>query len=161
MDRIHFASAMTMTGHDEATLKEGSASYLDIAEFIQYQGAQNTRDLHQLWHRIVFHIAISNTDDHLRNHGFLLTDQGWTLSPAYDLNPSIDQDGLALNIDTEQNSLDFELAYSVGEYFQLTLKEMNSISELVKKAVSNWESVATQVGISRAEKELMAGAFRY
>lgn len=160
-DRIHFASAMTMTGHDEATLKEGPPGYLDIAEFIQYQGAQNTSDLHQLWRRIIFHIAISNTDDHLRNHGFLLTDQGWILSPAYDLNPSIEKDGLALNIDMDQNALDFDLAFSVGEYFQLPVKEMNSVSTHVRKVVSTWETVATQIGISRAEKELMAGAFRY
>jgi serine/threonine-protein kinase HipA len=114
-----------------------------------------------LWRRIVFHIAISNTDDHLRNHGFLLTDKGWILSPAYDLNPSIDKGGLALNIDTDLNALDFDLACSVGEYFQLSIKKMNSIVDQVKATVKYWQTDAKDIGISRAEQEMMAGAFRW
>jgi serine/threonine-protein kinase HipA len=109
----------------------------------------------------VFNISISNTDDHLRNHGFLLTGQGWKLSPAFDINPSIDKNGLALNIDTDNNDLDFELAESVGEYFQLTASEMNSIVTEVKNAVSCWKSSARDIGISRTEQEIMASAFRY
>ena len=120
-----------MTGQHEDTIKENPASYLDMAEFIQYNGAQNKQDLQQLWRRIIFHIAVSNTDDHLRNHGFILTEKGWILSPAFDINPSVDKDGLALNIDTNNNDLDFELAKTVGEYFQLTDDEMNTI--LAKK----------------------------
>lgn len=69
--------------------------------------------------RIGFNIAISNTDDHLRNHGFILSAEGWKLSPAYDLNPSIDKDGLSLNIDMHNNDLNFDLAKSVDEYFRL------------------------------------------
>lgn len=159
-ERIHFASAMTMTGHNEDTIKENPASYLDIAEFIQFAGAQNTKDLHQLWRRIVFNIAISNTDDHLRNHGFILTKEGWILSPAFDINPSIDKDGLALNIDTDNNALDFELAKSVGEYFQLSGSAMDTIIHEVKTAVSNWRAIAMKIGISRTEQEIMASAFR-
>jgi len=97
----------------------------------------------------------------LRNHGFLLTDKGWVLSPAYDINPSIDQDGLALNIDSENNALDFELAKSVGEYFQLSVAEMNSIIAEIKTAVSGWREIAKQVGISRGEQEMMNVAFKY
>ena len=160
-ERIHFASAMTMTGNNEDTLKEKPASYIDIAEFIQYTGSQNKKDLHQLWKRIVFNIAVSNTDDHLRNHGFILTKQGWKLSPAFDINPSTEKDGLALNIDTDNNALDFELAKSVGEYFQLTDSEMETILLQVKQVVSNWRVVAHTIGISRAEQEMMASAFRY
>jgi serine/threonine-protein kinase HipA len=160
-ERIHFASAMTMTGQNEDTIKANPASYLDMAEFIQYNGAQNKQDLHQLWRRIVFHIAISNTDDHLRNHGFILTENGWVLSPAFDINPSVDKDGLALNIDTQNNAMDFELARSVGEYFQLGVAEMNKIITDVKKAVSGWKKIAQKTGISRVEQELMSGAFRY
>lgn len=160
-ERIHFASAMTMTGQNEDTIKENPASYLDMAEFIQYNGAQNKEDLQQLWRRIVFHIAVSNTDDHLRNHGFILTEKGWILSPAFDINPSIDKDGLALNIDSHNNALDFELAKSVGEYFQLRDAEMNTILAEVKAAVGGWKNVARDIGISRAEQELMSGAFRY
>ena len=159
-ERIHFASAMTMTGNNEETIKERPASYLDIAEFIQYTGAQNKEDLHQLWKRIVFNIAISNTDDHLRNHGFILTKQGWMLSPAFDINPSTEKDGLALNIDSDNNALDFELAKSVGEYFQLTDSEMETILTQVKTAVRSWKVIAHNIGISRTEQEIMSSAFK-
>lgn len=160
-ERIHFASAMTMTGNNEETIKENPATYLDIAEFIQYSGSQNKKDLYQLWKRLVFNIAISNTDDHLRNHGFILTKRGWILSPAFDINPSIEKDGLALNIDTSNNALDFELAKSVGEYFQLTGLEMETIITDVKKAVSCWKVVAQDIGVSKKEQEIMSSAFRY
>jgi len=130
-------------------------------EFIQSNGANINENLTQLWRRIIFNIAISNTDDHLRNHGFILTKEGWVLSPAYDLNPSIDKDGLALNIDMDNNALDFELAKSVGEYFRLTTTEMDQIIDEVTSVVKNWQDIAKQIGISRAEQELMASAFKY
>ena len=126
-ERIHFASAMTMTANNEDTIRDNPASYLDIAEFISNHGTNIEANLHQLWRRIIFNLAISNTDDHLRNHGFILTADGWILSPAYDLNPSIEKDGLALNIVTDNNALDFELAKSVGEYFRLNEKQMETI----------------------------------
>lgn len=160
MHRIHFASAMTMTGNNEETIKSQPASYLDLVEFIQTNGCNINENLAQLWRRIIFNIAISNTDDHLRNHGFILTNDGWVLSPAYDLNPSIDKDGLALNIDMDTNDLDFELAKSVGEYFRLAAKEMDQIIDEVTAVVKNWKVVAKQIGISRAEQELMANAFK-
>jgi serine/threonine-protein kinase HipA len=116
--------------------------------------------LHQLWRRIIFNIAISNTDDHLRNHGFILTKEGWILSPAYDLNPSIEKDGLALNIDTDNNALDFELAKSVGEYFRLNEKQMMTIIKEVLAVTTNWKTIAKEIGISRSEQELMAKAFK-
>ena len=159
-DRIHFASAMTMTGNNEDTIKIKPASYLDLAEFVQYSGTQVKKNLHQLWKRIVFNIAISNSDDHLRNHGFLLTNHGWILSPAYDINPSIEKDGLALNIDIDNNALDFELAKSVGKYFQLTDSAMESILVEVKTVVRNWKKIANNIGISKIEQEIMASAFR-
>lgn len=152
---------MTMTGNNEETIKNQPASYLDLVEFIQTHGKHIKENLAQLWRRIIFNIAISNTDDHLRNHGFLLTNEGWILSPAYDLNPSVDKDGLALNIDMDNNDLDFELAKSVGEYFRLTPKEMDEIIREVTTVVKNWKNMAKQIGISRAEQELMAGAFNF
>lgn len=160
-ERIHFASAMTMTGNSEDTIRDTPASYLDIADFIQNQGTSVEKNLHQLWRRIVFNISISNTDDHLRNHGFLLTNNGWMLSPAYDINPSTDKNGLALNIDMDNNALDLELAKSVGVFFRLTEKEMDKIIEEVLSSVNNWRKTANQLGISRAEQELMQGAFRF
>lgn len=158
-ERVHFASAMTMTGNNEETIKDNQASYLDIAEFIQYSGAHNKADLHRLWKRIIFNIAISNTDDHLRNHGFILKEDGWRLSPAYDINPSIDKDGLALNIDTDDNALSLQLAKRVGVFFQLNNHEMEEIISKVITAKANWKKIADQIGISRAEQELMEKAF--
>ncbi len=160
-ERIHFASAMTMTGNSEETLRDHTASYLDLAEFIRFSGTNIRTDLHQLWRRIVFNIAVSNTDDHLRNHGFLLSEEGWRLSPAYDLNPNTDKDGLSLNIDMDSNALDFELAMSVGEYFLLTTPEMKQILEEVAQAVKGWRGVAKTIGIPRQEQGLMESAFRW
>lgn len=158
-DRIHFSSAMTMTGNNEGTIKDNPASYLDIVEFIQDNGCHVDENLAQLWRRIIFNITISNTDDHLRNHGFMLSTEGWQLSPAYDLNPSIDKDGLALNIDMHNNALDFEVAKSVGEYFRLDDSKMNFIIEEVLGAVKGWEGIAKEIGIPRAEQEIMRPAF--
>lgn len=158
-ERIHFASAMTMTGNNEDTIRDNTASYLDLAEFISNYGANVEENLHQLWRRIIFNIAISNTDDHLRNHGFILTDEGWILSPAYDLNPSIDKDGLAINIDTNNNALDFELAKEVGEYFRLNDEQMDAIIQEVTTVVGQWKELASKIGIPRSEQELMEKAF--
>ncbi|GGG17020.1 toxin HipA [Dokdonia pacifica] len=159
--RIHFASAMTMTGNTEDIIKESAPSYLEIVEFIENYGVDVEANLHQLWRRIVFNIAISNTDDHLRNHGFILTEKGWVLSPAYDLNPSIEKDGLSLNIDMDDNALSFDLAKSVGEYFRLNNTEMETILNEVLSVVKNWKTVAQEIEIKNAEIELMAGAFRW
>lgn len=159
-ERIHFASAMTLTGNNEEILRNTTASYLDIAEVIQKYGANVNADLAQLWKRIVFNILISNTDDHLRNHGFILSDKGWLLSPAYDINPSVDKSGLSLNIDLDNNDLDIELAKSVGEYFRLNVTEMNKIIEEVLLAVKQWRNIANEIGIVRMEQELMCTAFK-
>lgn len=159
-ERIHFASAMTMTGNNEDTIRDNQASYLDIAEFISNHGANIEANLHQLWRRIIFNIAISNTDDHLRNHGFILTKEGWILSPAYDLNSSIDKDGLALNIDADNNELDFDLAKSIGEYFRLNNNQMEEIIQQVLRVTNKWKTMANEIGISRNEQELMEKAFK-
>jgi serine/threonine-protein kinase HipA len=158
-ERIHFSSAMTMTVNNADTVRDNPASYLDIAEFIQPNGVNIDKNLQQLWRRIVFNIAISNTDDHLRNHGFILTSKGWVLSPAYDINPSIGKDGLALHIDMDNNALDLDLTKSVGEYFRLDNKQMDIIIEEVLSSVGQWRNLATEIGISRGEQELMARAF--
>lgn len=158
--RIHFASAMTITGNTEETLKSLSPSYLDIVDVIENYGTNVEDNLHQLWRRIIFNIAVSNTDDHLRNHGLILNEKGWELSPAYDLNPSIEKDGLALNIDTDDNALDFELAKSVGEFFRLSDDEMDAIIYEIVTVVKDWKSVAKQIGISSKEQFLMESAFK-
>jgi len=135
--------------------------YLDIADFIQTYGANVEENLHQLWRRIVFNIAISNTDDHLRNHGFILTETGWILSPAYDLNPSINKGGLALNIDMDNNALDFAVAKSVADFFRLDEKKMDIILTEVLSSVKQWQVIANKIGISRVEREQMRNAFSH
>lgn len=159
--RIHFASTMTMTGITEETIKDASPSYLEIVGFIENNGMDVEANLHQLWRRIVFNIAISNTDDRLRNYGFILSDTGWVFSPAYDLNPSVEKDGLSLNIDMDDNALNFDLARSVGKYFRLSEKEMEAILNEVLSVVKDWKSVAEAIGIKNVEMELMEGAFRW
>ena len=160
-NRIHFASAMTMTGNTEDIIRDTAPSYLEIVEFIENYGVDVEPNLHQLWRRIVFNIAISNTDDHLRNHGFILTQKGWKLSPAYDLNPSIEKDGLSLNIDMDDNALRFDLAKSIGIYCRLNENEMETILSELFEVVRHWESEAKRIGIKRSEMELMEGAFRW
>ncbi|MHC1707269.1 MAG: type II toxin-antitoxin system HipA family toxin [Bacteroidales bacterium] len=160
-ERVHFASAMTMTGNNEDTIRDFPASYLDIALFIQNHSGNPKEDLHELWKRIVFSIAISNTDDHLRNHGFIIANNNWRLSPAYDINPSVDKEELSLTIDENSGVLDFDLAMSVIEYFRLNDTEAAVILHKVKDVVRNWENVAKQTGILRKEIETMRWAFRY
>jgi len=158
--RIHFASAMTMLGYTDGQDHTDGASYLELVEFIQKYGANVDLDLEQLWRRIVFSICVSNTDDHLRNHGFLLTDEGWVLSPAYDINPVETGTGLKLNISDEDNTLDLHLAMEVAEFFRLSQKRATEIKEEVLNAVSKWREIAVKYGISRVEQELKSLAFK-
>ena len=159
--RVHFASAMTLLGHTDGTNYSSGASYLDLAEFIMQNGASPDSDLEELWRRIVFYISISNTDDHLRNHGFLLTDKGWTLSPAYDINPVPTGTGLSLNISTTDNALSIDLALEVAEYFRISDESSLEIISIVQSEVSKWEAIAEKVGIPKAERNTMARAFKY
>jgi serine/threonine-protein kinase HipA len=128
--------------------------------YIIQHGAHVKEDLEELWRRIVLNICISNTDDHLRNHGFLLTDQGWTLSPVYDVNPFADGTGLTLNISEDDNSLDLELALSVIPYFRISRSKADAIIGEVKKAASRWRTIANRIGISKREQDMMERAFQ-
>ncbi len=159
--RVHFASAMTMLGMSDGANSTNGASYLSLVEFIITQGTNVNDDLEQLWRRIVFNIAVSNCDDHLRNHGFILQEQGWVLSPAYDINPDEFGVGLKLNISEDDNSLDFQLTLDVAKYFRLSPSKAESILSKIKSTVSQWRTIAMKYGISRNEQELLASAFRY
>lgn len=159
--RIHFASAMTLLGYTDGTDYNDGVSYLDLAEFIIRNGAQVDQDLEELWRRIVFYISVSNSDDHLRNHGFLLTEKGWILSPGYDINPIQNASGLSLNISESDNSLEFDLALEVAEYFRVDQKKGSQIIKKVKECVKRWNEVAEQEGISKSERNAMARAFKY
>lgn len=154
--RIHFTSAMTQLGYYDGDYE---ASYLELAEFITQHGAQTATDLEQLWRRIVFNIAVSNTDDHLRNHGFILDKKGWKLSPAYDLNPITPANGLHLNITEFDNRLDFDLAMEVIVYFRIGTAKAREIMGEVQKSVGYWRQKAEAVGINRAEQGRMKQAF--
>ncbi len=157
-ERIHFASAMTLLGYTDGEGAAG-ASYLDMAGFLIKHGANVAADLEELWKRIVFNICVKNTDDHLRNHGFLLTEKGWILSPAYDINPNQYGTGLSLNISEEDNSLDLDLALSVAPYFRLNNTKATQIIEQVTKSLKGWKEVATKYKLSRTEQERMETAF--
>lgn len=159
-ERTHFASAMTLLGHTDGTNFQSGISYLDLAEFIIQHGAQTNNDLEELWRRIVFYICISNTDDHLRNHGFLLTEKGWLLSPAYDVNPVETGTGLSLNISEKENALDLTLAKEVAPLFRVEKENAEKIIETTIAAVKQWNTVAEKVGISKGERDLMSKAFR-
>lgn len=159
--RIHFASAMTLLGYCDGANSTEGVSYLELAEWIMANCDNADYNLEQLWRRIAFSVAVSNCDDHLRNHGFLLTPRGWTLSPAYDINPDEQGRGLTLNISENDNSLEFDLVLSVAKYFGVKDPKVATILNEVKHAVSAWRKVATAQGISRSEQELVAQAFRY
>lgn len=157
-ERIHFASAMTLLGHIDGEDASG-ASYLELMEFISRHGAAVEKDLEELWRRIVFSICVKNTDDHLRNHGFLLTEKGWLLSPAYDINPNEYGKGLSLNITDADNSLDLNLAMEVAGYFRLSDDKASQIIQQVSAVVKDWKKVAADYKISNAEQERMSAAF--
>jgi serine/threonine-protein kinase HipA len=157
--RIHFASAMTLLGYTDGTDATAGVSYLHLAEFIMRHGAAPDQDMEELWRRIVFNILVSNSDDHLRNHGFLLTPKGWRLSPAFDINPIPRSTGLTLNISENSNALDVDLAREVAEQFRVGRERREKIIGLVSRTVGQWHHMAGRFGISRGEMETMEEAF--
>ena len=159
--RVHFASAMTLLGKtDGASVAEGT-SYLDIAAFIKSYGAQPKRDLIELWKRIVFNMAVSNTDDHLRNHAFIFTENGWRLSPLYDVNPVPYGDELSLNVDEADNSINIDLAIETAVRFGISRTDAtNDAKDILVIVRENWEKLATAYGLSRRLIEEMRPAFR-
>ncbi|MDF1629571.1 MAG: HipA domain-containing protein [Alcanivoracaceae bacterium] len=154
--RLHFTSALTQLGYYDG---DYDASYLELAQFLTEHGSDAKKDLAQLWRRIVFNVAVSNADDHLRNHGFIFRKNGWALSPAYDINPVTPANGLHLNITDDDNSLNYDLAMEVIDFFQLKENEAVKIKDEVLASVRQWESVARSIGISRSEQQLMSPAF--
>jgi serine/threonine-protein kinase HipA len=158
--RLHFASAMTMTDRVDGDDASTGASYLELAEVLIAHGSETKADLRELWSRIVFNILVSNTDDHLRNHGFILDPaRGWRLSPAYDMNPVPHADGLKLNITDADNALDLELALQVAEYFRVNQADAQGIISQFKEVVSQWSVLACALGLSRRDQDNMAPAF--
>ena len=158
--RVHFASAMTLLGKTDGASAEDGTSYLDIAAFIKSYGAQPKRDLIELWKRIVFYMAVSNTDDHLRNHAFIFAENGWRLSPLYDVNPVPYGDELSLNVDEEDNSINIDLAIQTAVRFGISEADaMTYAKNILSLVQENWEKRATAYGLSRRLIEEMRPAF--
>jgi len=156
--RVGYVSAMTMLQSTDGE----QGSYLEIAEAIEMRSSRATADLRQLWRRIVFSILISNTDDHLRNHGFLHEDgDTWRLSPAFDINPNPEpgHKHLSTAIDLGDDTASVELALSVADYFRLNAEEANEVIAQVQTAVSHWAPVAREHGLSSQEIAAMSWAF--
>lgn len=159
--RIPFLSAMSMLGAKDNEAR----SYLEFADLLRRYGAAPKDDMRGVWRRIVFSILISNTDDHLRNHGFLWAGPaGWRLSPAYDLNPvpiDVKPRVLTTAIDLEDGTASLELAYQVSAYFELSLGEAHRIAGEVGKAVASWRKEGAKLGLSEREIDRMASAFEH
>jgi serine/threonine-protein kinase HipA len=158
--RVGYVSAMTML---EAT--DGEArTYLDLVEVIEEESDRATEDMRQLWRRIAFSILISNTDDHLRNHGFLrITSGGWSLSPAFDLNPNPEPGMKLLHtaIDSRSNEASLEMLLEVAGLFRLEAEEARTIVSEVSDATSRWREVALRAGIDRPSVAQMEPAFEH
>ena len=159
--RLHFASAMALTGHQDGDDASTGASYLEIARVLIDHGARTVADLRELWSRIVFNMLVSNTDDHLRNHGFLLVPgKGWRLSEAYDMNPVPGSHGLKLNVSEADNAMDLDLARSVAPYFRISKKVAAEIMANSQAIVKQWPRIAGGLRIPARERQRMADAFR-
>jgi serine/threonine-protein kinase HipA len=159
--RIPFLSAIGMLGAAD----NEQHSYLEIAEALRQNGAKPNEDLQQLWRRIVFNVLISNTDDHLRNHGFLYEGPaGWRLSPAYDMNPvpvDVKPRVLSTSIDPDDPSASLALAFAAADYFGLKDKQARDIAAEIGAVVSTWRPTAEKAGLGRAEIDRMASAFEH
>lgn len=160
--RVHFCSAMTMLGKTDGDGASTGVSYLDLARAVSSESIDPLADLHELWKRMVFHLLVSNTDDHLRNHGFLFDRNagGWRLSPAFDINLNPMGSGLALNITENDNDLDLELAVKVAKFFRIKNEtEARKIVTAMAKKVSAWKDLANKLKVSQSEIKKLAPAF--
>lgn len=148
-NRRFFASAMTMLGHVDTD----DASYLELAEFIATYGEADhiDRDLEELFTRVVFNVATANRDDHLRNHGFMRSPAGWTLAPAYDMNPSFKKVEHVLSLDSYNRQPDLELVLSTAEYYRLDIGRAKEIMTDVCKVVGTWKARARKLGLTAQE----------
>lgn len=158
--RIHFSSAMTMLGKTDGSFSEDGTGYLDLVYFLKANGSSIKKDLNELFRRIIFNMAVSNTDDHLRNHGFLLENEGWRLSPLYDVNPVPYGDHLSLNVSETDSTIDMDLAIDTARYYELSKEDAKKTVDFIRTQVNeNWKKLAKQYGIGNSEIEEMAPAF--
>ena len=144
--RIHFASAMSLLGLDDGAGSSTGNGYLDIVEFILCACTDVKQNLRELYRRVAFNILFGNTDDHFRNHGFLLTPKGWTLSPAYDINPGTKLHQCLL-IDSFTEESDINVLLAACESYMLERRDATEIIEGVHAAVKDWRLAATELQI--------------
>lgn len=160
--RIHFSSAMTLLGKIDGASAQDGSSYLDIVDFIKAYGATPNQDIHELWKRIIFNMAVSNTDDHLRNHGFLLSKKGWILSPLYDVNPIPHGDTLSLNVTDDDNRISLPTLINFSELIGMdSLKAKQDIKFILQTVHNNWESLAKTQKIPRESINQIRSAFDF
>jgi len=147
--RRFFASAMTMLHHTDSD----DASYLELAEFLSTYGEADhiTRDLEELFTRVVFNIATANRDDHLRNHGFIRNPAGWRLAPAFDMNPSFRKAEHVLSLDLYNRQPDFHVAMATAGYYRMDSARAGRIVNDVCKVVKEWKVRARRIGLSEQE----------
>ena len=156
--RKHFASALTLLGLTDGCDAKTGNGYLDIVDFILQNCCDVEQNLRQLYRRVAFNIAIGNSDDHFRNHGFLLTPRGWTLSPAYDMNPTLNE-YQALLINSTTNHADLQVLLDSSEEYMIGKEEAVRIIEEVKAGVKYWKSIATRLGIAKREMDVFEQVF--
>jgi serine/threonine-protein kinase HipA len=154
--RLAFVSAMTLTQRKDG---EPGASYIELVELLQSRGANTLADCEQLFRRVLLNIRIHNTDDHLRNHGFFVDKQGIRLSPAYDINPSVDRNELSLAIDETEATCDVAVAMNCYKSYGISAAQADAALKSVETAVQSWRIEANRFGIPRAEQNIMAAAF--
>ena len=154
--RIHFASAMTLLGLSDGDNATTGHGYLDIVDFIIQSCTDVERNLQELYRRVAFNICIGNTDDHFRNHGFLLTAKGWTLSPAYDMNPTLSE-YQSLLVSLTSNKAELSILLDACEDYMLNRKTAEKMISGVIEAVKGWRELATRLSISKREADMFAG----
>lgn len=155
--RRFYASAMTLLDKDQS---EGT-SYLELAQLIRSRGvaAHIETDLEQLFRRVVFNVAVGNRDDHLRNHGFLMSEGGWRLAPAFDVNPNVDKADHVLNIDDVDNRPSIDAVRNTAMFYGLTEARGDALIEEVMGAIDGWRAQARRMRIAAADIEVTAAAF--
>lgn len=158
--RIHFASSMSLLGLKDGDNAQGGYGYLDIVDFILQGCCDVETNLRELYRRVAFNICIGNSDDHFRNHGFLLTPKGWTLSPAYDMNPTNNL-YQSLLINAVSNKADIQVLLESCEDYMINRKVAQGIIKDVQTAVSNWEVLAKQLQIPQREQAMFKDRFKF
>lgn len=157
--RVHFASSMSLLGLKDGDNAQGGYGYLDMVDFILQGCCDVEQNLQELYRRVAFNMCIGNSDDHFRNHGFLLTQKGWTLSPAYDMNPTLNE-YQSLLVNESSNKADISVLLDSCESYLIKKEIAANIIQEVQTAVSGWESLAVQLQIPVREMTLFKDRFK-